>query len=148
MRFAYGRYQVAPSPTRPGVTIISRPVIPVRLVGPAGAHVFYGLLDTGADETFITQEMADVLGVAIEKDAGYQIMSAGGEMDVRCGAISVQISQGKEQYSWPLTAGIVDRPWREAILGHAGFLEFFDAVFLGAKSQVVLTRNSSALPTE
>lgn len=71
MRFAYGRYKVAQSPTQPGLTTVARPVIPVRFVGPAGSHVFYGLLDTGADETFITQEMAEVLGVAFEEDAGY-----------------------------------------------------------------------------
>jgi hypothetical protein len=130
------------------VTIISRPVIPVRLIGPAGSHVFHGLLDTGADETFITREMADVLGVAIKEDAGYDVMSASGDMAVRCGKLSIQLSQGDEEYRWPLTAGVVDRRWREAILGHAGFLEYFDATFLGAQGEVVLTRNSSALPRE
>lgn len=107
MRFAYGRYEVEPTPSQPGVTVIYRPVIPIRLIGTTGEAVFYGLLDTGADETPITREMADVLGVAVDETEAHTAASATGEMAVVYGRVTIAVGQADESYRWRAQRSLV-----------------------------------------
>jgi hypothetical protein len=51
------------------------------------------------------------------------------------------VSDGLETCEWSATVGFVDLPLRWALLGHAGFLDFFDAELRGAKREVVITPN-------
>ena len=60
--------------------------------------------------------------------------------------LHLELSTADEQYHWPTVIGVIDQPWSEAILGHAGFLCYFDVAFLGKSSEVVLTRNELAFP--
>ena len=147
MRFPYRRYEVTATPASPlEYGALSRPVIPFTLSGPAGTLDFFGLLDTGADETYITQSMADRLGLVIEDSLTSIVESASGEISIRYGSATLEVTDGDESYRWTTTVGITDQDWAEAILGHAGFLEFFDALFRGRDREVVLTRNESLLP--
>jgi hypothetical protein len=146
VRFSYRAYEVDGTPAS-GVEDgrVYRPVVPFSLVGPAGLVDFFGLLDTGADETYITRGMAERLGLAIDDGSKFFIESAGGEVSVSYGAVAIEIGDGSEQYRWPMTIGITDQDWSEAILGHSGFLEFFDVLFRGSAREIVLTRNSKAM---
>lgn len=48
------------------------------------------------------------------------------------GSVMLQVAQGQESYRWRVTVGFleVEEPEDEvALLGYAGFLEFFRAVF-------------------
>jgi hypothetical protein len=146
VRFSYRAYEVDGTPASAVEDgRIYRPVVPFSLMGPAGIVDFFGLLDTGADESYITRGMAERLGLAIEDRSKYVIESAGGEVAVSYGALTIEIAEGSEQYRWPITIGITDQDWSEAILGHSGFLEFFDVLFRGSDREIVLTRNSKAL---
>ena len=80
MRFSYRAYEVDGTPAS-GVEDgrVYRPVVPFSLVGPAGLVDFFGLLDTGADETYITRGMAERLGLAMDDGSKFSIESAGGE---------------------------------------------------------------------
>jgi hypothetical protein len=40
------------------------------------------------------------------------------------------------------------QPWEKAILGHAGFLQYFDVTLFGEKKQIRFRRNQSRLPIE
>ena len=144
MKFPYGRYETEPVPSAPDASIIYRPVIPVRFIGTAGDAVFYGLLDTGADDTLITEEMAEALGVVSDAESSVNMLSASGEFLVRYGAVTIELRQARESYRWPAVVGIVGRPWREALLGHSGFLRYFDVTFFGEKREVRLRRNKVA----
>ena len=66
MKFPYRAYEVSATPAS-GVKdgYIYRPVVPFTLAGPAESLDFFGLLDTGADETYITRRMAERLGLSI-----------------------------------------------------------------------------------
>lgn len=147
MKFPYGQYDVEPTPSQPGVTVVYRPVIPVRLIGVSAAAVFYGLLDSGADETLIPQEVANLVGAERVSDQTGMILSASGEMPVTYGAVTIEFGLGPERYRWRATVGIVDQPWKEALLGHIGFLRYFDVTFLGGHRESQLTRNTVALPS-
>ncbi len=146
MIFPYRKYEVEPTPGQGGATVIYRPLIPVRVSGNAGAANFYGLLDTGADETVLPRVMAEFVGVAIDSSKKAIIRSASGEMPVEYGEAVFEVGAGRSKVRWPAVVGIVDEPWEEAILGHAAFLRFFDATFLGEEREVRLKRNGVRLP--
>jgi hypothetical protein len=146
MNFPYAAYEVEPTPSQPDVTIIYRPVIPFRVTGRLGAAVFYGLLDSGADETMLPREMAEAVGVAVDWTCTAIATSASGEMPVAYGEALLEVGRGKARHRWRAIVGVADQPWREAILGHAGFLHYFDAAFSWARRTVRLTRNSVPLP--
>lgn len=123
-------------------------VIPFALLGPAGVLDFFGLLDTGADETYITCRMAERLGLALDSGPSYAIESAGGEVTVTYAKVTIEIMDGTEPIRWPATVGVTDQDWIEAILGHGGFLEYFDVHFRGNEHEVELIRNQANLPAE
>jgi hypothetical protein len=143
LKFPYAAYEVDPVAFEG--RLLYRPVIRVRLTGPLGASDFWALLDTGADETYVTREMADLLGVVPIEHALGTVHSASGTMTVLYGELGIELDDGIENCSWKSIVGIVEQDWPEAILGHRGVLEFFDAMFLGAEKSVVLSSNSQGL---
>ena len=147
MKFPYTQYDVEPTPSQPGVSVVFRPVIPFRLTGATAGAVFYGLLDSGADETLIPKEIADHIGVESISDQTGTILSASGEMPATYGAVSIEFGPESERYRWRAVVGIVDQPWKEALLGHIGFLRYFDVTFLGDDRAVQLARNTVPLPS-
>jgi len=148
LRFPYGQYEVEPTPGQPEQTIVYRPVIPIGITGEAGTAVFYGLLDTGADETLLPKKVADLIGIKANTSQTSTVMSASGEMTVSYGRVTIEIGHGRQKYRWGAIVGIVEQPWQEALLGHIGFLRYFDVTFLGAKQEVKLKRNTIPFPKE
>ena len=147
MRFPYRAYEVAATPASAANDgCIYRPVVPFTLAGPTETLDFFGLLDTGADETYITRRMAERLGLLVGASSEYVIESAGGEVSVTYGVVAIEVTDGTERHKWQTTVGITDQEWSEAILGHSGFLEFFDVLFRGCEHEVVLSRNAAELP--
>lgn len=146
MKFPYAQYQVEPTPSDPGVTVIYRPVIPFRASSDAAGTVFYGLLDSGADETMLTRALAEAAGIVADTSQTSVAMSASGEIPVVYGRATLEVGRGKERFRWKTTVGIVDQPWQEAILGRRGFLQFFDVTFRGGKQEIILKRNRVPFP--
>jgi predicted aspartyl protease len=140
MKFAYARYQVTPSLTAPNQVILYRPHIPVRFVGPNGFRDVYALVDTGADESFVTESMAEKLGVVPLSDETFLIHSASGSMSVWYGRITIEIADHFDEHSISVVVGVVSQDWTEMILGHIGFLEFFDATFSDTDRTIELIR--------
>ncbi|HEV2969101.1 MAG TPA: retropepsin-like aspartic protease [Pirellulales bacterium] len=138
MKFPYRRYAIEPSPAAPMLSIISRPVIPVRFSGSKGTRNCYALLDTGADESYITQSMAEKLGIAPLSEVISTVQSASGKMSIMYGEVLIEVADGDERFSRRIAVGIADETWSEAILGHIGFLEHFDATFSYVDQTVTL----------
>ncbi|MGD9636077.1 MAG: aspartyl protease family protein [Pirellulales bacterium] len=149
MRFPYRAYEVAPTPASPAPEgLIYRPVIPFALLGPAGVLDFFGLLDTGADETYITRNMAERLGLTFDETPSHIIESAGGEVAVTYAQVTIEVTDRVDHFLWPATVGVTDQEWIEAILGHGGFLEYFDVLFRSDVHDLILSRNGSILPND
>jgi hypothetical protein len=147
VRFPYRVYEVFATPASGAEDgYIYRPIIPFTLAGPSEALDFFGLVDTGADETYLTRRMADRLGLVVDEATEHIIESASGEVAVRYAQVMIELTDGVESYRWPISVGITDQDWTEAILGHSGFLEYFDVLFRGHEHEVVLTRNVAVLP--
>ena len=64
MKFDYVRSEVPPLPGESAPQYVHEPIIPVRVIGPAGAWIIRGLLDTGAAETLIPMRFLEKLGIA------------------------------------------------------------------------------------
>ena len=63
MNFPNASYQVEPTPSQPDITTVYRPVVPFRVVGATRGAVFYGLVDTGSDETILPRSLAILIGL-------------------------------------------------------------------------------------
>jgi hypothetical protein len=116
-----------------------RSVLDVSLVGPVGTIVRLGLLDTGADDTVFPVTLAgiDLTGAPTGSASGVGL--AVGTMSYAL--VLLRISDGKEFCEWPARVGFTTDPLKRPLLGFAGFLQFFRAVFDGDLEEVELTTN-------
>jgi hypothetical protein len=144
MRFPYRRFTTR----RPILTLGGRqdrphPEISLSLVGPADTRVVRGLLDTGADDTVFPESVA--------ADIGLNLTGAprGGARGVYPGALPLRYAQVKlrvvgngERREWTAWVGFTPQPLHRALLGFAGFLQFFTATFHGGREEVELAVNS------
>lgn len=144
MRFDYPEYLVAPTPAAPLRESLYRPVIRVKMTGPKASRSIWTLLDTGADESYITESIARKLGVTPLSEERGTINSASGEMQVWYGELTIEVTDGKERHALPIVVGVVPQDWSEMILGHLGFFEHFDAAFSATDRTVTLTSRGSA----
>ena len=125
-------------PTRP------RTIIGVTVLAPAASRFFDALLDTGADDTVFSDQLASRLGIDLTAAEVGTAQGAGGQlMTVRYAPVRLRIADGQEQREWPALVGFA--PLGRAtipMLGFAGFLQYFTAVFYGDREIVELTINA------
>lgn len=146
MRFAYQEYEVEASATLPG-GVLYRPEVPLDVIGTSRSRGTLALLDTGADETVIPVSFVPRLGIRLEASATGRARSAGGhDLELRAGRVTFAVTDGHQQCRWTALVSFLEfeRPEDEVVLlGHAGFLEFFTAVFDGERREVELIANKN-----
>jgi hypothetical protein len=130
MIYSYVRYLMEPTPTIPSGEVY-RPRVPIRISGPKRSVQIFGLLDTGADHVFVSESLAEVLGVEISGESGSASDAGGHEIDVWPGSVEIEISQTSQTLRWRADVGFLagDDDPPIAFLGHVGFLEYFKAIF-------------------
>jgi len=136
----------SPLPSLGGSFLRPRPVLAVRITGPARSLLLDGLLDTGSDDTVFEEWVAAALALDLSHAPERQVGLVGRANLVRCryAPVGLRITDGlRETYQWTTLVGFVSTHLRYSLLGHAGCLQFFDAIFRGADQEVVLTPNSS-----
>jgi hypothetical protein len=133
----------APIPSLGNTLIRPRPLIAVRLTGPADSRAYDGFLDTGADDTVFTESYAAVLGIDLSQAATRPLGLAGRHQIVPCryAQAEIGITDGIESYVWTAIVGFVPITMHYCLLGYAGFLQFFDVAFHGADREAVLLPN-------
>jgi hypothetical protein len=134
-----------PVPSLGGQRVRYRPVVSVLLTGTATPQLRDGLLDTGADDTAFSDAVAVALGVDLSQAEQRSISLAGRLQPVVCSYAKVQlrISDGIATFEWPATVGFVNARFHYALLGQAGFFQFFSADFDGEAHFVTLTPKAS-----
>jgi hypothetical protein len=121
-----------------------RPVIAIRLTGPSDTTLRDALVDTGADETVFPESLAHFLGVDLLQAEERQLVLGGRPQPIRCryAAVQLRITDAiTDTYEWTAVVGFVAARLSYSLLGHAGFLEYFDAEFRGADRELVLNAN-------
>jgi hypothetical protein len=144
MRFKYQAYPVkGTGPTL--YSMVWRPVVPIRVIGPSGEDVVHGRVDTGADDTLLPEFLIASLGVAVDPADVGQIEGIGGHLiTVQYATVDLEIPAPPQIYRWNARVGFHAR--HNAVFGHVGFLDYFSALFNGRTREVVLLPNGTGRP--
>lgn len=94
MKLPYSSYEIQATPAHPDIFVVYRPVIPFRAIGTTDSAVFYGLLDTGADETILPKAMADLIGMAVDPTQTAIATSASGDLPIAYGQVTLELPKG------------------------------------------------------
>ena len=145
MRFLYASYEIDASPTqRDG--ILYRPEVAIDVIGPVATETIQALVDTGSDETVFPVSLANAIGVRLEHSSSGRAAAVGGHaVELIPGNVILQIIHDGEEYRWETKVSFLETnsPEEEvALLGYAGFLEFFRATFDSEKHELELMANS------
>jgi hypothetical protein len=149
LHFAYLPEPLAgPSPPSlpAGSAVRWRPLVPVRIRGPLGQARYFprALLDSGADDTIFPIDVAAVLGIVLGPGPAQAIRWRGQPYALHFGPAELELSdETGALWRWPAVIGFSSAPIRYPILGNAGCLCFFDALFLGENRRVELDTNVS-----
>lgn len=142
MKFAYMplpiRQQSAPAPAK----IRHRPVVPVHILAPRILPPLDGCIDSAADDAVFPPYWAQRLGIDLGAAPRGQAQVVGGSIiQVSFAPVTLLLSDGYETCEWNAIVGFSGTPMRWALLGHSGFLEFFDVQLLGARRETLISPN-------
>jgi hypothetical protein len=116
--------------------------VDVTLVGPTGSKAVTALLDTGADDTVFSEPVARSIGIDLSNAPQHTVTGVGSPPYVIAYApVTLRLTDGKEYREWPVVVGFTSAGMAHPLLGFAGCLQFFDAVFRGEREEVELTVN-------
>lgn len=140
MIFPYTRYTI--QGTSPNAYALAfRPMVRVRVSGPAGDDDVLGRVDSGADDTMLPDHLIVPLGIA-GLSGPVLVGGIGGATLARFGRVDLEISRGPHSVRWSARVGFTPHPL--PVLGLKGFLEYFTATFRGRQRVLRLQPNGSA----
>jgi len=144
MKFPY-RPLVTSAPDGIDFLLVARPEIPFRIVGPSGQFTYIGLVDTGSDHTILPASIARDLGIELQLAAGPSAsVFSGALVQLDAGTVTLSIESDGQSITWSTDVCFFEfnSPDEETIvLGHAGFLDFFTAIFDGKLAELELIAN-------
>jgi hypothetical protein len=145
VRFAY-----LPLPTRRpvysrgGLAMRYRPIVPVHVLAPQPLLPTDCCIDSASDDTLFPVRFARRLGIDLAGAPQGEAQPAGHPpLPVRYGRVTLLLADGFESCEGEAVVAFLDVPMRWPLLGHAGFLDFFDVQLLGARREAVLAPNNS-----
>jgi hypothetical protein len=144
LHFPYYRFQLG-SPIWPlgGLTYRPQPLAHVTLLGPQGTRVRRAVLDTAADDTVFAAADAAAVGIDLTNAPVGQAQGVGRVPALLLYAqVTLRMTDGVVFREWPARVGFTAVPLIRPLLGYAGCLQFFAALFLGDQEEVELTVNS------
>lgn len=133
---------IRPVPSLFGRMERPRPYINVTIIGPGGTAYQKALLDSGADDTVFPEPIATTIGIDLSNAPwGTVIGMGGGSGLLRFAQVTLRIAVRQERREWRAWVGFTTAPLQNALLGFAGFLQYFTATFHGDREEVELTVN-------
>jgi hypothetical protein len=117
----------------------------ITTITPAGMVTVDGLVDSGATEVVLPLRVAPLMGLGLtHAPVGQATQADGSIVTHRYAHIDLYLSDGRETYRWPAVVAFLDVPGRRyALLGHAGFLDFFDVQLRGAAKETIVDPNAA-----
>ena len=120
-----------------------RPIVPITVIGSSGSHLMEGLVDSGADEIIFPELVAAIIGVDLSGAVSLTTRGIGGiPVSVRIAEVTLRIADPHEHHEWSAWVGFSPIPRRTAILGFAGFLQYFTTILYGDFEMLELTVNA------
>lgn len=106
---------------------ISRPYVPLKIIGQKGVWEGYGLIDSGADKSLFNTEIAEEIGLDLDESQPENFSGIeGGKLTAKLAKVKIQIA-GFEEIK--IIAGFVNSPAVGVILGQEGFFDEFRIKF-------------------
>jgi hypothetical protein len=100
------------------------------------------LLDTGADDTVFSEQLGRSIGLDLSNAPQHTVTGVGSPPHVIAYApITLRLTDGSEYREWTALVGFTSAPMIHPLLGFAGCLQYFDALFCGAREVAELTAN-------
>lgn len=121
------------------------PAIPVTLIGPQAKIDVIGLIDSGADFSFIPRDMAEALGLNLTGKSEV-IGGISGNVKAIKTVMKMNISKGNENYTFPVEAYVPEVQNDDdfpVLIGRNGFFENFKIVFIEAEKKIHLKKYHS-----
>jgi hypothetical protein len=146
MRFPYMAKPLrAPIYSLGPATQLHLPVIPVTLITPSGRRFIDGLIDSASTDAVFPVHVAAQVGIDLTNAPVGQGSQAGGSaLAFRYAAVRLRIADAQEAYEWDAIVGFLNSPGKPyALLGHAGFLNFFDVQLRGAAKETIVDPNAA-----
>jgi hypothetical protein len=142
MNWRYYRYEVDTSPICPE-GVVYRPEAKLCVRGTTGLVFVRALIDTGADHTLLPISTARRVGAELFQDDPDAAKGVGGqEIAIVPGRVELELISEEESFEWTAVVGFAEFASADdecSLLGHAGCLEFFHAIFDGIARVVELT---------
>ena len=145
MKFPYMPLAVRrSSPSMRGAKLRYRPIVPIHILSPQVLPPVDACIDCAADDTVFPPHLAPRLGINLTNAPTGQATVVGGNLiSVIYATVTLFLSDGTEAVEWDAVVGFSASPMRWALLGHAGFLEYFDVQLLGALRRAVVVTNAA-----
>jgi hypothetical protein len=144
VRFAYLPLPVRQKSPVASVTTRYRPIVPIHILAPQMLPPLDACIDSAADDTVFPPHWATRLNIDLGAAPQGKVRAAGGMVvQVNFASVTLLLSDGRETCEWDAVVGFSATPLRWALLGHAGFLEFFDVQLLGARREAVIVPNAA-----
>ncbi|OPY31274.1 MAG: Retroviral aspartyl protease [Methanomassiliicoccales archaeon PtaU1.Bin124] len=120
---------------------MKRPMIPVTLSNNGEAFEIIGLLDSGADFTAFTKEIAETLNMDLSGPREKAI-GVGGEIETVRSKVTISIGKGHEHYSMtvPVKVLLIENSTTPPLLGREGFFDEFRITFEERNKKVYLKK--------
>ena len=99
---------------------IKRPMVEIEIMGPNGRHKQLALVDSGADYSIFSAEIAKYLGIDLERGRTSLVTGITGRTSVVMVDVEVKI---EHLDSSMIPVGFIDSPHVGALLGQEGFFD-------------------------
>jgi len=125
---------------RPDGKMVKTPSIPITIYGKTMSFEHMALLDSGADISAMSKEMAELLSLNLDKKPE-KTRGIGGEVKSVGTLIKITVSQGHESYNLTIPVNVImgDKEI-PLLLGRAGFFNHFIITFDENKQKVKLKK--------
>jgi hypothetical protein len=118
-------------------------LINISVPGPLGTVVRRSLLHIGADDTIFPESVANQIGIDLTNAPTGGARGVGGGVGLlRYAEVTLRIASTTELREWRAWVGFTSTPMWRPLLGYAGFLQFFDVTFRGAREEVEMVVNA------
>jgi hypothetical protein len=144
VKFAYMPLPLRQKLLAPTAKMRHRPIVPIHILAPRMLPPLDACIDSAADDTVFPPHWGTRLGIDLTTAPKGQAQVAGGSViQVTFTPVTLLLSDGYETCEWDAVVGFSAMPLRWALLGHSGFLEFFDVQLLGARRETIITPNTA-----
>ncbi|MEK6843936.1 MAG: aspartyl protease family protein [Nanoarchaeota archaeon] len=128
---------------RPNNIEVKSPSIPITLWDAGQRFEFIALLDSGADISVVPQDVAELLGLDLNKPKE-EARGIGGKVPAIQTNMNIELKRSHEAYNFRIPVKVILKDEIEEmpiLLGRAGFFDKFIVTFNQKEEKITLKRN-------